>query len=131
MGVAGVLPARLGRVGGRAIPTFATGVVLAGAGALVLRGSLHDVATLTDAAVLASFVLVNASLLWLAARGRARSTGARRAADITLPAAAGVLCAWLALHTGWIGLLAILVILLVGGLIRLLPFGRGATADRT
>ncbi len=74
-------------------------------------------ATLTDAAVLASFVLVNASLFWLAARGRARSRGARRVADIALSGAAGALCAWLALHTGWIGLLAILVILLAGGLV--------------
>ena len=117
MGTAGVLPAWLGRVGGRAIPTVATGVVLVVAGLLVLRGDLHDVATLTDAAVLASFALVNASLVWLAARGQARSRGARRAADVAVAGAAGVLCTWLALHTGWKGVLAIVVILLAGGLV--------------
>jgi basic amino acid/polyamine antiporter, APA family len=117
MGAAGVLPSRLGRVGGRAIPTFATAVVLLAAGGLVLRGDLRDVATLTDAAVLSSFVLVNASLLWLATHGRARSRGARRVADVTLSAVAGALCAWLAMHTGWVGLVAVVVILLAGGLV--------------
>jgi APA family basic amino acid/polyamine antiporter len=114
MGVAGVLPARLGRVGGRAIPTAAAAAVLATAGALALLGDLRKVATLTDAAVLASFVLVNASLVWLGVWRRTGGGGARRAVDMVMGGAAVVLCGWLALHTGWIGLAAIVVILLVG-----------------
>ena len=117
MGKAGVLPSRLGRVGRGAIPTIATVVVLLTAGVLVLCGDLRDVATLTDAAVLASFVLVNASLLWLGVQGRAGSSGVRRGIDVVISAAAGLLCAWLALHTGWLGLVALVVILLAGGLV--------------
>jgi len=118
MGAAGVLPARLARVGGRATPTTATAVVLATAGALVLLGDLREVAMLTDAVVLSSFVLVNASLVWLAARGRAGGGGARRTVDLTAGGAAAALCGWLGLHTGWLGLAAVVVVLIVGLVLR-------------
>ena len=121
MAGAGVLPRALARVGGRAIPTTATAVVLFTAGALVFAGDLREVATLTDAAVLSSFVLVNAALLWLAVRKQAGGGRARRIVDLLLGGAAAALCAWLALHTGLIGAAAIAVILIVGGLIQLVP----------
>ncbi len=52
--------------------------------------------------------------MWLAVRRRTGGGGARRAVDMVLGGAAVVLCGWLGLHTGWIGLAAIVVILLVG-----------------
>ena len=131
MAAAGVLPRRLAAVGGRAIPTTATAVVIAVAATLVLIGDLRAVATLTDASVLSSFILVNAALLWLAARRRAGGGPARRLVDLGLGATAVVLCAWLAVHTGWTGAVATVVILLVGGAVRLAPFARASTADRT
>jgi APA family basic amino acid/polyamine antiporter len=117
MSAAGALPSRLGRVGGRAVPTAATAAVLITAGALVLLGDLRQVATLTDAAVLVSFVLVNASLGWLAVRRRTGAGGARRVVDLVIASAAAGLCGWLALHTGWIGFVAVVAILAVGALL--------------
>jgi APA family basic amino acid/polyamine antiporter len=114
MSAAGVLPQRLAHIGRRAIPTTATALVFVVAGLLVLIGDLRDVAMLTDAAVLVSFVLVNASLLWLALRRRAHSTGTRRALDIAVAGIATGLCAWLAVHTGWLGAAAVVVVVLTG-----------------
>jgi APA family basic amino acid/polyamine antiporter len=114
MSAAGVLPARFAHVGPRGIPTAATVLVLVVTALLVLIGDVRHVATLTDAAVLVSFVLVNASLVWLAAGGRARSTGVRRALDVVVAAVATTLCGWLALHTGWLGAATVVVVLLSG-----------------
>jgi hypothetical protein len=87
------------------------------AGGLVPLGDLTVVATLTDAAVLTSFVLVNASLVWLAVTCRGGSRGVRRGFDLALAGVAALLCAWLAGHTGWIGLATVVVILAVGGVV--------------
>lgn len=100
MAAAGVLPASLAVVGQTSIPVRATVSVLAVAAAAVMVGDLTQIATLTDAAVLVSFMLVNLSLPWLAARG-GTANGGRRAADLMLPAAGVLLCAFLLLHTGW------------------------------
>jgi APA family basic amino acid/polyamine antiporter len=97
MASAGVLPRILGRVGRTATPWVSSVVVLAVTCALLFAGELAQVASMTDAAVLASFVLVNASLGWLAWRGRVPS-GRRRALDVALPVAAVAMCASLLLH---------------------------------
>ncbi len=104
MAAAGVLPARLARVGARQVPAEATWLVLVVTGALLFVGGVAEVATLTDAAVLLSFMLVNASLPWLAAHGRSSTMGWRRTADALVPAAAVVLCATLLAHAGWTAL---------------------------
>lgn len=99
MATAGVLPRALGRIGRTATPWVATVTVLAVTVALLFAGSLAEVAAMTDAAVLLSFVLVNASLAWLACRGRA-GPGRRRALDLALPGAAVMMCGALLLHVG-------------------------------
>jgi len=98
MAAAGVLPARLARVGRTAIPVNATVLVLAAQTVLVLVGTLRQVAAITDAVVLVSFMFVNASLGWLAARRRTDSRGGKRIAEAVIPSLAIVLCAWLLLH---------------------------------
>ena len=100
MAAAGVLPRRLAVVGRRAIPTAASLLVTAIAAALVLPGDLTRAAALTDGAVLASFMLVNLSLPWLAASGATHTGWARRAADVAVPGLAFLLCGWLLIHTG-------------------------------
>jgi APA family basic amino acid/polyamine antiporter len=114
MASAGVLPRPLGRVGRTATPWVAALVVLAVTGALLFAGSLAQVASMTDAAVLSSFVMVNASLGWLACRGRVPS-GRRRALDVVLPAAAVAMCGGLLLQVGaWH--LALTAVVAAGGL---------------
>jgi APA family basic amino acid/polyamine antiporter len=98
MAAAGVLPPRLGQVGRTATPWAATLLVLVVTSALLLAGSLSQVAAMTDAAVLSSFVLVNLSLGWLGCRGRL--AGGRRALDVLLPSLAVALCIILLLHVG-------------------------------
>jgi len=100
MATAGVLPKRLARVGRTAIPVSATLLVLVLLAVLVTIGTLQQVAAMTDAAVLVSFMLVNASLPWLAAHRRTSVRGAVRAVEILLPALGFALCAWLLLHAG-------------------------------
>jgi APA family basic amino acid/polyamine antiporter len=100
MAVAGVLPGGLARIGRTAIPATATLLVLGVLAVLVALGTLQQVAALTDAAVLVSFMLVNASLPWLAARRRTTTQGAVRAVEILIPSVALVLCSWLLLHAG-------------------------------
>lgn len=100
MAGAGVLPRRLAAVGPRAIPTAASLLVTGLAAVLVLPGDLTRAAALTDGAVLASFMLVNLSLPWLATSGITRAGRARRAADVTVPGVAFLLCGWLLIHTG-------------------------------
>jgi APA family basic amino acid/polyamine antiporter len=104
MAEGGVLPSRLGAVGGRGIPVRATLLVTAMTGFLVLLGDLAQVAALTDATVLLSFMLVNLSLSWLARRGATGPGLARRTLDLALPSLALLMCGWLLLHTGWSGL---------------------------
>jgi hypothetical protein len=91
----------------------ATWTALALTGMVVVGGDLVQAATLTDAAVLASFMLVNASLLWLS-RGRVAPAGMRALADVAIPAAALVMCGTLLLHVGWLGVAAALAIAAVG-----------------
>jgi basic amino acid/polyamine antiporter, APA family len=98
MAAAGVLPRRLARVGRTAVPLSATLLVLLVLVVLVVVGSLQQVATATDIAVLVSFILVNASLPWLAARGRTTSRGIARAVELAVPALALLFCGWLLLH---------------------------------
>jgi APA family basic amino acid/polyamine antiporter len=97
----GRLPRRLARVGRRSTPAVATWTALALTALVAVSGDLAQAATLTDAAVLVSFMLVNGSLLWLA-RGR-RAAGPRSSlADVVVPALALVMCAALLLHVGWL-----------------------------
>lgn len=105
MAAAGVLPRALAAVGPTAIPVRATVGVLTLAGAVVMAGDLTQIAALTDAAVLLSFILVNLSLPWLAARGATAGGRRRRTADLVLPSAGVLLCGFLLLHTGWRSLL--------------------------
>ena len=100
MAVAGVLPNRLARVGRTAIPVSATLLVLGVLAVLVTLGTLQQVAAITDATVLVSFMLVNASLPWLAARNRTLGRGAGRTVEILIPSLGFLLCAWLLLHAG-------------------------------
>jgi hypothetical protein len=63
--------------------------------------------------VLVSFMLVNASLLWLA-RGRRAAAPARSLADVVVPGLALVLCALLLLHVGWPAVAVAVALALVG-----------------
>ncbi|HEU4367752.1 MAG TPA: APC family permease [Methylomirabilota bacterium] len=109
----GRLPHRLARVGSRSTPVIAIWTALALTGLVVVGGDLVQAATLTDAAVLASFMLVNASLLWLA-RGRTRPVTPATLADIAIPGAALLMCGALLLHVGWLGVGAALALAGVG-----------------
>jgi amino acid transporter len=128
MAGAGALPGRLAAVGRRGIPMVATLLVTGIAAALVLPGDLTRAAALTDAAVLASFMLVNLSLPWLACSGVTRTGRARRAVDMAVPGLAFLMCGWLFLHTGWASVGAAAGLAVVG-----LALGyrrRAATAKR-
>ena len=134
MAVAGVLPARLARVGRRGTPVAATLLVLAVTAGLVLPGNLAQVAAVTDAAILTSFVLVNLSLPKLAGRELAGEDRRRRGADVAVPGAALLFCVWLLLHAGWVGMVAPLGLVAVGLLVRLavtrtVPVGASASKD--
>jgi hypothetical protein len=63
-------------------------------------GILRQVAAMTDAVVLVSFFFVNGSLAWLAAWWRTPASGGTRVAEILIPSAASLLCAWLLWHAG-------------------------------
>jgi basic amino acid/polyamine antiporter, APA family len=117
MAGAGVLPGRLARVGRTAVPVNATVLVLAVQAVLVAVGTLRQVAAITDAVVLVSFMFVNASLCWLAARRRTSARGARRVAETLIPSLALVLCAWLLLHAGLPSLVATFALTLVLGVL--------------
>jgi APA family basic amino acid/polyamine antiporter len=114
MAGAGVLPPRLAEVGRRGVPTLSALVVTAIAAAMVLPGELSRVAALTDAAVLASFILVSLSLPRLALTGAAGSRGGRRAADLIVPGLAVLMCGGLLLHTGAASIGAAAVLTVVG-----------------
>jgi amino acid transporter len=114
MAAGGVLPSRLAAVGGRGIPVRAMLLVTGITGSLVLLGDLAQVAALTDAAVLLSFMLVNLSLPWLARRGATGPGLTRRTLDLALPSLALLMCGWLLLHTGWSSLAAAAGLTVVG-----------------
>jgi amino acid transporter len=83
MASAGRLPRPLARIDRRAVPVTASWVALAATGLVVAAGDLVQAAAMTDAAVLGSFGLVNASLLWL---GRERpKPGGRRSTSSSRP----------------------------------------------
>ena len=113
MAAEGWLPRPLVRIGARATPVTATWTALVITGLVVVTGDLVQAATMTDAAVLASFMLVNASLLWLA-RGHRGGGSRHRAADLVIPAAALVMCAALLLHVGWLGAAAAVGLAVLG-----------------
>ena len=117
MAAAGVLPRWLGVVDRRGVPTRATLVVTAIAGALILLSDLTRVAALTDAAVLMSFLFVNLSLPWVIRRGLAGPGVAGRRLDFVLPVLALLMCSWLLVHTGWPSLATATALALVGLLI--------------
>ncbi len=124
----GVLPGRLARLTGSASPAWALGAVAVVAGGLILIGDLSRVARLTDAAILISFILVNASLAWLGLTGRSKVPGARRALDVGLPGLGVLLCGALLGYTGWLGIGAALAIGVAGLLLN--PATRPAFARR-
>jgi basic amino acid/polyamine antiporter, APA family len=120
MAAAGMLPRALAVVSGKtAIPLVASLLVVGVTVPLVLLGDLTQVAALTDATVLASFLMVNMALMWLSLRRAIKRT----AADLLLPAASSLLCAWLLTHVGWAGLAATGALTVVG-----LIIARRATA---
>jgi APA family basic amino acid/polyamine antiporter len=127
----GVLPRRLARLSRTQIPVTAMLIVLALAGALVLGGDLSAVARLTDAAVLLCFGAVNASLVWLAFRGRTAGGPTRRLADIVVPGLGGLLCAGLLVEGGWRWIGIALLLALVGAAGRALAGGRFAPPTST
>jgi APA family basic amino acid/polyamine antiporter len=125
MAAGGVLPRRLGDVGRRGAPVRATFVVAGIVALLVPLGDLARVASLTDAAVLLSFMLVNLSLPWIARRDPRRHG---RTLDLVLPVLAILLCGWLLAHTGWEGLVATAGLAVLGLILGHWRPGRGANA---
>jgi amino acid transporter len=126
MGAAGVLSPRLARVSAAGVPGAATWVVLVTAALLVAFGRLTEVATMTDAAILVSFIAVNVSLGWLGARRRLDGGAMRRAVDVGVPALAVLMCGWLLAHTdvwGWLAATAL-------GLVGLVVYTRAARPDQ-
>jgi len=99
MAAAGVLPTSLARVNRASVPVAATAAVLGALAVLVGLGGLQAMAAMTDAVVLLSFMLVNASLPWLAAH-RAPASALRRIADLVIPMLGLLLCGWLLAHAG-------------------------------
>jgi amino acid transporter len=118
MATEGVLPRSLARLSPTRIPVTATLLVLALTGALVLGGDLSTTARLTDAIVLLSFGTVNASLVWLALRGRTGGDRARRLADIVVPGLGALLCVGLLVQGGWRWVGAALLVAAVGAAAR-------------
>jgi amino acid transporter len=126
MAADGRLPRRLARIGGRSIPVAATWGALGVTSLVVVAGDLAQAASMTDAAVLISFMLVNASLLWLARR-QGRQTGLRPIADVIVPGTALLFCGGLFLHVGWLGMATALALTAMG-----FALGRAAAAgDRS
>ncbi|MBM2826025.1 MAG: hypothetical protein HW403_89 [Dehalococcoidia bacterium] len=114
MASAGVLPHGLGVVGARGIPVRSTAVALGIAAMLVLLGDLAKVAALTNAAVLSSFMLTNASLPWLTLRNNIEASPMRRVADLLFPGLALSVCGWLLLFTGWMSIAVAATLAVVG-----------------
>jgi amino acid transporter len=125
MAAAGALPRSLARVGRTAVPVSSTLLVLALLAVLVMLGTLRQVAAMTDAVVLVSFLFVNGSLPWLAARRRTPASGRTRVAEIVIPSVAFLLCAWLLLHAGVTSIVAALGL----GLAMLVTTSAGAMRE--
>jgi basic amino acid/polyamine antiporter, APA family len=125
MAAAGALPRSLARVGRTAVPVSSTLLVLALLAVLVMLGTLRQVAAMTDAVVLVSFLFVNGSLPWLAARRRTPASGGTRVAEILIPSVAFLLCAWLLLHAGVTSIVAALGL----GLAMLVTTSAGAMRE--
>ena len=125
MADAGVLSARLAVVGARSVPSVAALLVTGIAALLVLPGDLTRAAALTNAAVLASFILVSLSLPRLSLTGATSARGGRRVADLVVPALAVLMCGGLLLHTGAASIAAAVVLALAS---FALTFRRGARA---
>jgi APA family basic amino acid/polyamine antiporter len=117
MGTAGVLPAQLGRVTRRGSPARATWLAVGGIAVLVGLGTLTQAAFMTDALVLTSFLGVDASLFWLAARRRLGGGAGRRVTDLVFAGLALALCGWLLAHIEWAGLLAAVALGVLGAAI--------------
>ncbi len=117
MAAAGALPGQLSRVTRRGSPAAATWLVVAVIALFIAVGTLAQTAFMTDALVLTSFIAVDASLIWLAARRRLGGGAWRRAADMTLGGLAFVMCGWLLAHVGWRGQLAAGALAVTGGAI--------------
>jgi APA family basic amino acid/polyamine antiporter len=124
----GVLPHGLARVSRSASPLRALAVVSAVACGLILIGELSSVARLTDAAILISFIFVNASLVRLATAGRSRATGARRALDVVVPTLGALLCAALLGYSGWFWIGMAAAVGIAGALLN--PATRAPVAGR-
>lgn len=114
MADAGVLPARLAVVGPRSIPSLSALLVTGVAAVLVLPGDLTRAAALTDAAVLASFILVSLSLPRLTFAGATGARGGRYVADLAVPGLAVLMCGGLLLHTGGASIAAAVGLVLLG-----------------
>jgi amino acid transporter len=114
MADAGVLPARLAVVGPRSIPSLSALLVTGVAAVLVLPGDLTRAAALTDAAVLASFILVSLSLPRLTFAGATGARGGRYVADLAVPGLAVLMCGGLLLHTGGASIAAAVGLALLG-----------------
>lgn len=114
MADAGVLPARLAVVGPRSTPSLSALLVTGVAAVLVLPGDLTRAAALTDAAVLASFVLVSLSLPRLTFAGATGARGGRYVADLAVPGLAVLMCGGLLLHTGGASIAAAVGLALLG-----------------
>ena len=100
MASSGVLPGALARVGWRRTPYIATGAALVICALLVLVEDISDVARMTTAAVLLSFILVNAGLVWMSWRGRTSAKGISRTRDLLLAGLALPVCGWILWYTG-------------------------------
>jgi amino acid transporter len=113
-----VLPHFLARVEFSGSPSRSLAVVSVVACALILIGELSKVARLTDAAILISFMMVNASLVRLGVGGRTRTTGARRALDVVVPSLGVLLCGALLGYSGWFWIGMAAAVGIVGALLN-------------
>jgi hypothetical protein len=80
---------------------------------VVAAGDLVQAAALTDAAVLSSSGLVNASLLWLARESVAQGRR-QRTADVVVSGAALLMYGVLGLHVGWLGAAGAVALVAIG-----------------
>jgi APA family basic amino acid/polyamine antiporter len=125
MAAARQLPGWLASVGRRATPALATWTTVAVTALVALATDLVGAAEMSDAAVLGSFVLVNASLVWLGLAGAA-GRGGWRTADVVVPAAAILACVSLLVHIAWTTLVAAAGVAVAGLVLRRMvaPAGR-------
>ncbi len=105
MSRAGALPTGLSRVARqRGTPVAAVLLVVTGAALASLGGDIGDVAQMSNAAVLAGFVVVNGSLVWLRYRDATPAGGFRSPVTIgrvpVLPVLGAAASAFMIWHTG-------------------------------